>query len=106
MWESCPVWELPSLVVVEEPLASSVELLLLDLELVAAVLSRLCCGPLMSKCSLLRAWLPGTFVLLGCFLSPVLLPSVGTLPRTLLPLAEMLSVWPVRVGPRSDGRPC
>lgn len=95
MWESRPVWEsLSSVVVVEEPLASSDELLLLDLELAAAVLSRSRCAPPISKRSLLRAWLPGVFALLGCFLWPVPLPSVGT-----LPLAETLSVWPVRVGP-------
>ena len=93
------MWESLSSVVVEEPLASSVELLLLDLELAAAVLSRSRCGPPMSKRSLLRAWLPGVFVLLGCFLWPVLLSSVGTLPLTSLPLAETLSVLPVRVGP-------
>ena len=69
MWESCPAWEsLSSVVVVEEPLASSDELLLLDLELAAAVLSWSRCDPPISKRSLLRAWLPGVFALLGCFL--------------------------------------
>lgn len=48
---------------------------------------------------LLHAWLPVVFVLLGCFLWPVLLPSLGTLPLTSLPLAKTLSVWPVMVGP-------
>lgn len=83
--------------VVEEPLASSVELLLLDLELVVAVLSRSRYGPPMSKRSLMHAWLPGVFVLLECFLWPVLLPSVGTLPMLMraplpLPLARALPV--------------